>query len=107
MDKDDVRNALANERTFLAWVRTAVALVAGGLAAAELLGPQTPPMIRRLLGVGLVGLGGFAAVAGYLRWQDAIRALREDRPLSQTRIPQLMTAALILLVLIAAVLAAR
>jgi hypothetical protein len=35
--KPDPRLTFANERTFLAWNRTALALVAGGLAAAQYL----------------------------------------------------------------------
>jgi putative membrane protein len=37
----DYRFSLANERTFLAWIRTALALVAGGVAAAKALTSST------------------------------------------------------------------
>ncbi|WP_329566114.1 YidH family protein [Kitasatospora sp. NBC_01266] len=88
----DPRFTLANERTFLAWGRTALALVAAGLAITQLL-PPFPGIDwgRRALGVPLILLGAVVAVGGYLDWARAQRALRFGRPLPPTRLPQVIT----------------
>ena len=61
-DEPDYRFTLANERTFLAWVRTALALDAAGLAVLHLLPVLVLPGARELLGLALVGLGAVVAV---------------------------------------------
>jgi inner membrane protein YidH len=69
----DVRFLLANERTLLAWLRTALALMAGGVALVQLADH------RRLLawtGLALLGLGSVAGVLGYRRFRAADRAIR-------------------------------
>ncbi len=72
----DARFLLANERTLLAWVRTALTLVAGGVAV-EQLGADTRG--RTVLGFALVTAGFGASVAGGLRYRAADRALRAGR----------------------------
>ncbi len=72
----DARLTFANERTFLAWNRTALALVVAGLAIAQLLPPfPGVPFGRHLLAVPLICLGAIVSVAGYLEWQRDQRAL--------------------------------
>lgn len=83
----DYRFSLANERTFLAWVRTALALVAGGLAATQLLPELVVPYGREAIGVALVGLGTVLAVASLRRWATNEEAMREDRPIPTSRLP--------------------
>jgi putative membrane protein len=76
----DARFTFANERTFLAWNRTALALLVAGLAIAQ---PQPPfPGVRfgrHLLAVPLICLGAVVSVAGYLKWRRDQRALRLGR----------------------------
>jgi len=55
----------ANERTFLAWVRTAIAVVGFGLAAARLSGQHTPPWSD----IALVVSGGLVVLLSYIRMQ--------------------------------------
>jgi putative membrane protein len=77
----DYRFTLANERTLLAWLRTGLALVAGGVAVAQFapdLGVRWGSAVVALALV-LTGLG--TAVAGYLRWRANERAIQDDRPL--------------------------
>ena len=54
----DYRFSLANERTFLAWLRTGLALVGGGLAAAQFLPPLPMSHLREVIAVALLLLGG-------------------------------------------------
>ena len=69
-DEPDPRFTLANERTFLAWTRTALGLLVTGLAVAEL-----------VIGVPLVLTASVIGVMSYLRWRALERALRLSRPL--------------------------
>jgi len=79
----DHRFSLANERTFLAWVRTSLALLAGGVAldAVEL---DAPTGLQSVLAAVLVVLGLLGAAASWLRWAAAERAMRRRRPLPGT-----------------------
>jgi putative membrane protein len=79
----DPRFSLANERTFLAWVRTSLALMAGGVAldAVELDGPRG---LQSALAVALVVLGLLGAAVSWLRWAATERAMRMRRPLPGT-----------------------
>jgi len=76
----DGRFSLANERTFLAWVRTALALLAGGVAL-EALDLPVEPRLRLAAAVLLIALGIAAPVQAWVGWARAERALRERRPL--------------------------
>lgn len=76
----DGRFSLANERTFLAWVRTALALLAGGVAL-EALDLPVEPHLRLAAAVLLVVLGIVAPVQAWSGWTRTERALRERRPL--------------------------
>src|SRR6202034_3040479 len=78
----DPRFTFANERTFLAWSRTALALVVAGLAIVQLLPPfPGVPAGRHLLGVPLIALGAVLAIAAYVEWVRNQRALRRGEPL--------------------------
>ena len=83
----DSRFTLANERTFLAYVRTALALDAAGLAAAQFLTHLRPAWRRHLVAIGLVGAGVLVAVAAYRRWSTNDSAMRRGAPLPPTLMP--------------------
>ncbi|HET6921092.1 MAG TPA: DUF202 domain-containing protein [Jiangellaceae bacterium] len=76
----DPRFSFANERTFLAWIRTAVALLALGVAL-EGLGIPTSDGPRLIVVTILVVLGALASGGGFLRWARIERALRLSSPL--------------------------
>ena len=76
----DVRFSLANERTFLAWVRTSLALLAGGVAL-EALAVPVEPWARSAAALLLVALGILAPVQAWVGWARAERALRLGGPL--------------------------
>ena len=79
-DEPDPRFTLANERTFLAWTRTALGLLVTGLAVAELLDSE-PRAARLVIGVPLILMAGVIGVMSYPRWRTLERALRLGRPL--------------------------
>ncbi|HEU5108191.1 MAG TPA: DUF202 domain-containing protein [Micromonosporaceae bacterium] len=86
----DYRFSLANERTFLAWLRTGLALIAGGLAAAQFL-PRLP--VRDLLALGLLLLGAAVAIRSVVHWARCERAMWRGEPLPPSRFPTLLALA--------------
>lgn len=102
----DVRFTLANERTFLAWSRTALALVVGGLAVAQLLPPfPGVPWGRYLIAMPLLILGSVVSIVSYREWTGNQRALRRGEPLSRSRLPKILAISIALIALSAAALA--
>jgi hypothetical protein len=72
----DYRFTYANERTFLAWVRTSVALIGVGVAAVQFLPPLEVPGGRRAI-VGLhADLGRPDLRPGYFSRRDRRRSAR-------------------------------
>lgn len=96
----DYRFSLANERTFLAWIRTALALSAGGLGATTLLDDVRG---ADLLGVGILGLSLLVAATAYRRWALNETAMRLAQPLPRSRMPMLMSIAVSLAALTAVI----
>jgi putative membrane protein len=82
----DYRFTLANERTFLAYIRTALGLDAAGLAATQFLHPSAAHL-RLAIALVLVGLGFAVAVLGYRRWAATENAMRNGLPLPAPRLP--------------------
>src|ERR1700744_3860143 len=100
----DPRFTFANERTFLAWSRTALALVVAGLGIVQLLPPfPGVPAGRHLLGIPLIVLGAVLAVAAYAEWVRSQRALRRGEPLPHSVLPWILAATITGIALIAAV----
>ena len=79
-EEPDPRFTLANERTFLAWVRTSLALLASGVAV-EAFVPTGTGATRSLVAGTCVGLAGVICSGAFLRWMGTERALRLGRPL--------------------------
>ncbi|MEI2776596.1 MAG: DUF202 domain-containing protein [Tetrasphaera sp.] len=77
----DPRYSLANERTFLAWIRTSLTLLAGGVAIEAFAGDALSVSARRALALVLVCLGMALAAASCWRWVTLERAMRQGRPL--------------------------
>jgi putative membrane protein len=89
----DPRFTFANERTFLAWSRTALALVVAGLGVVQLLPPfPGVPVGRHLLGVPLIVLGAVLAIVAYAEWMKNQRALRRGEPLPRSVMPWILAA---------------
>lgn len=86
----DVRFSYANERTFLAWNRTALAMVTAGLAITQLLPPFDVPGGRRLIGVPLILAGTVVAIASFVQWRRNELAMRRGQPLPASILPALV-----------------
>ncbi|MET8353418.1 MULTISPECIES: YidH family protein [unclassified Micromonospora] len=89
----DYRFSLANERTFLAWLRTGLALVGGGLATAQFLPPLPLAHLREAISVALLLLGGAVAVRAVDHWARTERAIRLGQELPASRFPAILALA--------------
>jgi putative membrane protein len=85
----DYRFSLANERTFLAWIRTALALVGGGLAADQFLTGLERP-VRTAIAVVLLAGGALCAVRAVSHWVRCELAMRRGEDLPSSRFPTLL-----------------
>ena len=85
----DVRFSYANERTFLAWIRTSLGLLTAGLAITQLLPPFDLPGGRRLIGLPLIALGVVIALFSFRNWQLNEAAMRAGRTLPESVLPRL------------------
>ncbi|SDG06824.1 putative membrane protein [Sinosporangium album] len=77
----DPRFTLANERTYLTWLSTSLALSAAGVAIAAVPTGAFTPWLRTLLAILLITLSTAAALMSYPRWRRVERAIRSDTPL--------------------------
>ena len=88
-DSSDPRFTFANERTYLAWSRTALALIGGGLAVAEFLHTGLAGA-QLIVAVPMIGLGAFLSHHSYRQWQRNQRALRSAEPLPYSELPRVL-----------------
>jgi putative membrane protein len=89
----DIRFLLANERTLLAWVRTSLALMAGGLAFTQF-GGYSP--VKNIFGIVFIALGGLMSVFGYVRFKDSDKAIRAGHLPDTGRSPLVQVLAVVL-----------
>jgi putative membrane protein len=95
-EKVDYRFLLANERTFLAWLRTALSLQIAGLGVLQFL-THGHEIVRYALGVGLVLAGSYVGLTGYLRYYANERAIRAGTDLTRIRASVVVVVAVVVL----------
>jgi putative membrane protein len=98
----DYRFTLANERTFLAWIRTALGLLAGGVAVHQLV--PRPAAMSAVLAALCVVLAAVLAATGYPRWRRVQIAMRRGDPLPKSSMVIVLTAGVLLITVLAAAL---
>ncbi|MDR6972775.1 DUF202 domain-containing protein [Leifsonia shinshuensis] len=94
-DASSARDTLANRRTFLAYTRTALALIGGGVALG-LLKSGDGTLVQRLAAVVLVVAGAGITIGGLIEWRLADAALRAGRPLRRSGLIPATTAIVVL-----------
>ncbi|WP_333772485.1 YidH family protein [Streptomyces sp. IBSBF 3136] len=85
----DYRFSLANERTFLAWLRTALALIGGGFAVDQFL-PHLRWAWRVGLALALLGAGVLCSLRAVNHWVRCERAMRRGEDLPASRFPAVL-----------------
>ena len=79
-EEPDPRFSMANERTFLAWIRTSLAFIAGGVALETFDLPLNTTLTRVVSVIMLIVAIILPAVA-WFHWSASERAMRHARPL--------------------------
>lgn len=100
----DYRFSLANERTFLAWIRTALGFLAAGVGLDQLAPEFATPLIREVLALLLCLFSGGLALYGYLRWLANEKAMRLKEDLPYTRALLVISVILLVVALVVMVL---
>ena len=104
-EEPDPRFSLANERTALAWMRTALALVGGGVAIVSVSSLATLPKWSALIGAAACLGGGALAVRAVAAWGRVERALRLHQPLPSPRALPALAGGVVALAILTLVLA--
>jgi putative membrane protein len=100
----DYRFTLANERTFLAWIRTALGLLAAGVAVRQFVPPFTVAGATTVLALACIVLAAVVAATSFPRWRRAQQAMRAGAALPPSPMVAVLATGVLLLALLAAVL---
>lgn len=98
--RPDYRYSLANERTFLAWVRTALAFLAGAVGLDLLAANIEEAMYTHMLSMLLATAALCLALFSFTRWLRNERAMRLDKDLPYTGVLKLVSITIIIAALI-------
>jgi putative membrane protein len=90
-EEPDYRFSLANERTYLAWIRTGLALIAGGIAIRIFIDDLGGGWLVHVAAVGPALLGGVLAVTSYRHWISVQDAMRRGAALPSQQGPLILT----------------
>lgn len=88
----DYRFSLANERTFLSWIRTALAFLAGAVAIDQFTIHLASPVVRQGLALLLIAGAALLGAQAYRRWVSNEKAMRQESDMPYT--PMLLTVTL-------------
>lgn len=98
----DPRYVLANERTFLAWIRTGIAFIAGGIALSAI--PlNRDESLRKWLAVVALTIGALLALWAWFSWMRVERAMRRQEPLPNSPMLVILSGAILAFAVIAAI----
>lgn len=83
-------SVLANERTFLAWIRTSLGLVAGGVALDQFVAVDHGSIVVGVIAFAVITLGAIVAVLGVVEWRRTRVAMAGGKPIPGTRVVPLL-----------------
>lgn len=95
----DYRYTLANERTFLAWMRTCLALLAAAVAVVQFAPDLGSQSFRETCGIAFAGLAASTAAGGLWRWMSTQDAMRQGNHLHRGSLPVALAAGLAIVAL--------
>ncbi|WP_129360195.1 YidH family protein [Rothia uropygioeca] len=90
-EEPDPRFTLANERTFLAWIRTSLAFLAGGIALETIGDGIFPEGVHRALSILVIAIAFLISLGAAVRWWRIEDNMRKGRPLSLPLIVPLLS----------------
>jgi putative membrane protein len=93
--RGDTQFELANERTYLAWLRTGLAMVAAGVAADRLLPVVGVGWVREVIGITMVLAGAITAGFARRRWESVDRAVKAGEPVPRPLLGYLVATAIV------------
>ncbi|QIS14579.1 YidH family protein [Nocardia arthritidis] len=99
----DYRFTLANERTFLAWMRTSLGLLAGGVAVHTLVQPFRLAGIRQALALSCLLLAVIVSIGAYTHWRRVGAAMRRGHRLPDTMLVPILSAGIAIVAVLACV----
>lgn len=100
----DYRFTLANERTFLAWIRTALALMAGAVGIEQFSPELSSAELRITLAMFILTCASCMGVIAWRRWRQNEHAMRLDKDLPYTRALSILSGVMVVVALLLAVL---
>lgn len=89
----DPRFTLANERTFLAWIRTSLAFLAGGLAVEIFNFEGVSPWVNSVVSFVVIATAALVAIGAAFRWAIVERAMRLGKPLPAPKLVPVLAVA--------------
>jgi putative membrane protein len=96
-------DVLANERTFLAWVRTSLGLVAGGVALDQFVASEKGSVIVAVIAFAVIALGALVALIGIIEWKRTNAAMYGGLPIPRSRVAPLLGVAIMIVAIAIAV----
>lgn len=99
----DYRFTLANERTFLSWIRTALGLLAGGVAVQTLVQPFHHAGVRHVLAASCLALAVVVSIGAYVHWRDVKDRMDRAQPLKGTLLVPLLAISIGLVAVLASI----
>jgi putative membrane protein len=86
----DYQAGLANERTFLAWIRTSLGLIAGGVALDQFVASEKGSIVVGVIAFIVIFLGAVVAMIGMIEWRRTNAAMADGQPLPRSRVTPLL-----------------